>query len=248
MKTRTITVTAVLVSALAIVGPAWPQAMPPPPGDRTVGLAAAPAPPADPKAQAFLYIQRKCPDLREAIDDLVREKYPDLWSFMETTLNELLKDKYADLNVVVQEEIALLVTQDYRDVSRAVVQLIDNKYPALKAGIARIIQESPPQDDPRPAITAYIREQYPNLLTDVLSIIKRRQPIILAAVQARLLERFPGLPTDVMTAVTGKYPTFVDDVLALAKQKRPELIPNLVRILNGLPPVEAQPEDPPTPE
>jgi len=192
-------------------------------------------------AKLYLYIHKKYPDLSQEAVKLIDRKYPQFWTIVKSRIDELAAGKYPQIQADIREQTLAILERERPELQRAVIDLINDRYPRLQLEIAEIIKQNPDQD-PQPEIARLLRENYPTLLADIFDEVIVKHPRVLSQIVNAVAEKVPPLMADVMKHVQKKFPRLPRDIFQMAMKKHPELIEAANKILRGEP---IEPEEPP---
>lgn len=199
----------------------------------------------------YIYIQKKYPDLSQEAVDLIDRKYPEFWTVVKARIDQLAAGEHPQLLADIREQTLAILERERPELQRAVIDLINLRYPLLQYEIAEIIRQNP-DSDPQPQIAKLLRDRYPTLLADIFDEVIVKHPRVLSQIVNAVAARVPPLMTDVMKQVQKRFPRLPRDIFQMAMNKHPDLIEAANKILRGEPLEEEAekrtPADGPAPE
>ena len=180
---------------------------------------------------AVLHLAKRYPQFTADILGLLARSHPDFYRTLDADLRVLVGKRYPQAGALIEQQISELIRTKYPQVEHAVDALIREKYQALLDDL-RNLPEGPDQLE---RARALVRNQYPQLVADVLLLLRRSYPQVLRDLQQAVVARFPRLVFDLAGLVWKRYPDVLRQAVALIEAKAPGLLSELADILSGAP-------------
>ena len=180
---------------------------------------------------AVLHLTKRYPQFTADILALLAKRHPDFYRTLDNDLRELVGKKYPQAGALIEQQIGELIKTKYPQVQQAVDALIREKYQALLDDL-RNLPEGP---DRLERARSLVRNQYPQLVADVLLLLRRSYPQVLQDLQQAVVAKFPRLVFDLAGLVWKRYGDVVPEAVKMIDKKAPGLLAELADILSGAP-------------
>lgn len=207
----------------------------------------SPQPPSFAAQVLFDLLNNATVEQRTRASRWLANKYPSLGEEVVLFINEcapgLLSNLRPHLEHLVKTKYQRLPSLIHAKLSQA---------PHVQNAVVELIREEYPElitdlqalpegEDLQQRAAELIQQKYPTLLGDVLATVTQKFPTLLQDLQRQVIATFPGLLADVARFMARNHPDLSEKILGLVTTKHPQLLPGLLVILTEPPPV-ATPE------